>query len=44
MDRTYYGKMEPGEMQPYRTAVRLKGIAPACKYCNGLFLIKKETL
>lgn len=32
MDRTNYGKSDPGERQPYRCTVRVRGIAPACKY------------
>lgn len=32
MDRTNYGKVDPGERQPYRCTVRERGIAPACKY------------
>lgn len=31
MDRTMYGKIDPGARQPYRT-IRSKGIQPGCKY------------
>lgn len=31
MDRTMYGRIDPGARQPYRCTVRENGISPACK-------------
>lgn len=39
MDRTMYGKIDPGARQPYRT-VRSKGIQPGCKYSQQAKLIR----
>lgn len=34
MDRTMYGKIDPGARQPYRCAMNMreKGISPGCKF------------
>lgn len=32
MDRTMYGKVDPGARQPFRCMVREKGILPGCKF------------
>lgn len=39
MDRTMYGKIDPGARQPYRT-IRSKGIQPGCKYKMLIISIK----
>lgn len=31
MDRTCYGKWDPGARQPYRCTLRERGIAPGCE-------------
>lgn len=33
MDRTMYGKVDPGARNPYR-CIREKGISPGCKFTN----------
>lgn len=43
MDRTMYGKIDPGARQPYRT-VRSKGIQPGCKYYAWKINILKFTV
>lgn len=43
MDRTMYGKIDPGARQPYRT-VRSKGIQPGCKYYVWKINILKFTV
>lgn len=38
MDRTMYGKIDPGARNPYRVALkREKGISPGCKCLEHLF-------
>lgn len=32
MDRTMYGKVDPGARQPFRCAVRERGLLPGCKW------------
>lgn len=40
MDRTMYGKFDPGARQPYRCTLRDKGILPGCKsYCKNIFVL-----
>lgn len=34
MDRTMYGKVDPGARNPYR-CIREKGISPGCKFYNN---------
>lgn len=36
MDRTMYGKVDPGARQPFRCMVREKGILPGCKFITFL--------
>lgn len=48
MDRTMYGKVDPGARQPFRCAVRERGLLPGCKWrfigwfrkCSGLMFSK----
>lgn len=35
MDRTMYGKVDPGARNPYR-CIREKGISPGCKFTNRI--------
>lgn len=39
MDRTMYGKIDPGARHPYRCTVREKGILPGCKFTQESFWI-----
>lgn len=35
MDRTMYGKVDPGARNPYR-CIREKGISPGCKFDSAI--------
>lgn len=43
MDRTMYGKVDPGARTPYRCMLKEKGISPGCKSFI-LFLAVTKTL
>lgn len=38
MDRSMYGRVDPGARQPFRCTVRENGISPGCKFFYFIFM------
>lgn len=44
MDRSMYGKIDPGARQPYRCTVREGGILPGCKFSRTFIRQKTKRI